>query len=131
VANGWNLDPRVDGPGVYTAQGVPEGVGNQVSLEFNLLYRWHSTVSERDDKWTQEFSATIFPGKNVSTMSLAEFQQGLLAWTATIPPDPAKRELDMGKLKRQADGTFNDAALIKILNESTEDCAGRSSFALI
>jgi len=131
VADGWNLDPRVDGPNVYTSSGVPEGVGNQVSLEFNLLYRWHATVSDRDDKWTQEFAKTVFPGQNISTMTTADFLKGLAVWTAGINADPSKRDLDMGKLKRRADGTFDDAALMRTLTESTEDCAGRSLFSLL
>jgi len=135
VIDGWNLDPRVDGPEVYSSQGVPSGVGNQVSCEFNLLYRWHSTVSDRDDKWTQEFSKKIFHGKDVSKLSIAEFQAGLAAWAASINPDPSKRNLDMGKLVRGQDGTFNDIELMKILRESTEDCAGnlfvsRAKFSL-
>ncbi len=44
-----DLDPRtarLTGP---TANGTP---GNQVSAEYNLVYRWHAAVSERDDDWT-------------------------------------------------------------------------------
>jgi len=124
VIDDWNLDPRIDGPKVYSSQGVPMGVGNQVSCEFNLLYRWHATVSDRDDKWTQEFSQKIFPGKDISKLTIAEFRKGLADWSASINPDPAKRNLNMGYLMRGKDGRFDDAELIKILTESTEDCSG-------
>jgi len=123
VIDGWSLDPRVDGPNVYSSEGVPMGVGNQVSCEFNLLYRWHSAISDRDDKWTQEFSKKIFHGKDVSKLSLLEFQKGLAEWAARINPDPSKRNLDMDNVVRGKDGKFDDIALIQILKESTEDCA--------
>jgi linoleate 8R-lipoxygenase / 9,12-octadecadienoate 8-hydroperoxide 8R-isomerase len=103
------------------------GVGNQVSCEFNLLYRWHATISDRDDKWTQELIKTIFPGKDISKLSIQEFQNGVYGWKTTINPKPEKRDWNMGMLKRHADGTFDDGELIKILTESIEDCAGIST----
>jgi hypothetical protein len=118
------IDPRASGPAVYSNEGTPMGIGNQVSCEFNLLYRWHATISERDDKWTQELIKTIFPGKDISKLSIQEFQNGVYAWKTTINPKPEKRDLNMGTLKRHADGTFDDGELIKILTESIEDCAG-------
>ena len=128
----WSLDPRVSGPSVYANDGTPMGIGNQVSLEFNLLYRWHASVSERDDKWTQGFTAKVFPGKDVSKLSVNEFRLGLLAWSAKIDSDPSKRDLDMGTLVRdKTTGKFDDSALIKLLTESTEDCAGTSPSLII
>lgn len=54
-----------------------------------------------------------------------EFRLGLAAWAHTIDPDPSKRNLDMGKIMRdKTTGMFNDEDLIKLLNESMEDCAG-------
>lgn len=38
----WTLDPRQEIGRKYDGQGVPRGIGNQVSVEFNLLYRFHS-----------------------------------------------------------------------------------------
>ena len=92
----WSLDPRVSGPSVYANDGTPMGIGNQVSLEFNLIYRWHAAISDRDDKWTQRFTSKVFPGKDMSKLSVNEFRLGLLAWSKTINPDPGKRNLDMG-----------------------------------
>lgn len=105
------------------------GIGNQVSIEFNLLYRWHAAISDRDDKWTQRFTSKVFPGKDMSKISANEFRLGLLAWSKTINPDPGKRNLDMGTIVRdKTTGKFDDSALIKLLTESTEDCAGNLSF---
>lgn len=33
---------------------ISAGIGNQVSVEFNLLYRWHSATSLRDEGWTEK-----------------------------------------------------------------------------
>ena len=57
-------------------------------------------------------------------ISVDEFKLGLYKWAKTIEPDPAKRSV--GGLKRNANGKFDDAALVEILTASTEDCAGRT-----
>jgi hypothetical protein len=116
----WILDPRVQGPEIYSSQGTPSGVGNQVSCEFNLIYRWHATISERDEKWLNDSMKTMYPGQDISKISVDDFRLGLYKWIKTIDPDPAKRPC--GGLVRNESGAFDDAALIKVLIESTEDC---------
>lgn len=119
----WILDPRVRGPEVYSSEGTPMGVGNHVSCEFNIVYRWHSTISERDDRWLQEFMQIVFPGRDMSKISVDDFMLGLYGWSKKVDPDPGKRQ--WGGLVRNASGAFDDADLVKVLTESTEDCAGR------
>ncbi len=52
----WTLDPRKEIPlALIDPRGVQRGRGNQVSVEFNALYRFHSPLSRRDVKWTSEF----------------------------------------------------------------------------
>jgi hypothetical protein len=115
----------VSGPGVYTNEGTPMGVGNQVSLEFNLVYRWHAAISDRDDKWTQGFTKKVFPGIDMSKITIPQFVGGMARWKATLDPDPSKRDLDLGQVKRDpTTGLFNDQNLIDLLTSSTEDCAG-------
>lgn len=115
----WDLDPRtakLTGP---TANGTP---GNQVSAEFNLVYRWHAAVSERDDAWTQQEYKRLFPGKEPSQVSLPELLQGLGVWEQGLSADPQKRPF--ANIERQVDGRLNDDALVNILTESIEDKAG-------
>jgi hypothetical protein len=127
----WILDPRVSGPNVYGPDGTPMGVGNQVSLEFNLVYRWHAVVSARDDTWTQGFTKKIFPGKDISKLTLEEFRLGLIAWNSTLDKDPSKRNLNMDLVIRdKVTGKFDDSTLIGILTESIEDCAGIGNLIL-
>jgi linoleate 8R-lipoxygenase/9,12-octadecadienoate 8-hydroperoxide 8R-isomerase len=88
-------------------------IGNQVSAEFNLIYRWHSAISERDDKWTQGQYELLFPGKNPKDISLQELILTLSKWESSLDKDPPKR--NFANLKRQPDGTFNDDGLVEIL----------------
>jgi hypothetical protein len=46
----WNLDPRKDYPEIFGQDALEKGIGNQVSVEFNLIYRWHSVISSRNEK---------------------------------------------------------------------------------
>jgi linoleate 10R-lipoxygenase len=101
---------------------APRGVGNQVSCEFNLVYRWHSCISERDDKWTQELYKKLF-NKPASEVSMGELLQGLSKLEASLDEDPTKREF--ANLKRGEDGKYSDDDLAKILIDSIEDCAGK------
>ncbi|KAI0152699.1 heme peroxidase [Xylariaceae sp. FL1272] len=50
----WTLDPRTSFPEGYDKRGLQRGEGNMVSVEFNLLYRFHSPLSERDCDWSTE-----------------------------------------------------------------------------
>lgn len=67
----WLLDPREIFNNIVDAAIVPQGIGNQVSVEFNLIYRWHSSISNRDEKWIEGFYAEIFPGKDQSMLTIA------------------------------------------------------------
>lgn len=102
-------------------EGTPRGTGNQVSAEFNLAYRWHSCISEKDDKWTQEMYKELF-GKDAHEVSLPDLLQGLGQWEHSLDKDPQKRPF--ANLKRQSNGTYNDDDLVKIMTEAIEDTAG-------
>ncbi|KAI4164384.1 MAG: hypothetical protein LQ342_002031 [Letrouitia transgressa] len=117
----WTLDPRAEMGNKFGHDGTPSGVGNQVSAEFNLAYRWHSCISERDDKWTQELYRHLF-GKDANEVSLQELMVGLGKWEHGLDPDPQKRPF--AGLQRGADGKFPDEGLVTILKESVEDVAG-------
>ncbi|EXJ92051.1 hypothetical protein A1O3_00601 [Capronia epimyces CBS 606.96] len=119
----WTLDPRKNFGDVFDDTGVPSGVGNQVSVEFNLVYRWHSAISVKDEQWTNALYQSLFPGKDVSTVTETELFQALRKWLSKIDPDPSKWELDAGKYKRTERGTFRDEDLINILSDATEDVA--------
>lgn len=99
-------------------------MGNQVSAEFNLLYRFHSVISLRDEKWLNEFFKSIYQGatKPLDELTPQELMQGLLKYEQSIDADPSKREF--GGIKRGPDGKFKDEDLVRIMKESIEDPAG-------
>ncbi|KAL7952081.1 heme peroxidase [Trichoderma barbatum] len=118
-ASDWTLDPRVD------IANVPCGVGNQVSVEFNLLYRFHSCISKKDERWINNFFLKLFPGRNASDLknvSWADLGQALVTFEQSVPKDPSLRTFD--GLERQADGSFKDEDLVRILKEAMDDPAG-------
>ncbi|GAB7337179.1 hypothetical protein MBLNU457_g2565t1 [Dothideomycetes sp. NU457] len=113
----WQLNPRLDYPG-----GPALGAGNQVSAEFNLVYRWHAAISDRDDKWSQDLFAELFDGRKAEDVPQREFLGKLMVLetelTALEPP-----QRPFAKLNRQLDGTFKDEDLIEIITSSVDDCA--------
>lgn len=98
-----------------------------MSAEFNLLYRFHSTISLRDEKWLNNFFRSLFPDqKTDKPLNPQDLLQGLLRYEQSIDEDPSKREF--GGLKRGGDGKFDDADLVRVMQESIEDPAGNSHF---
>ncbi|RYP00278.1 hypothetical protein DL763_000889 [Monosporascus cannonballus] len=121
----WTLDPRVEIGKQFDSEGTPRGIGNQVSVEFNLLYRFHACISKRDEKWINEFFCGIFPDRtpeSLSELTPGELLKGLVTFEARTPKDPSQRTF--GGLQRQKDGRFRDEDLVRILKESIEDPAG-------
>lgn len=122
----WALDPREPFSGVFDDQAdLPMGTGNQVSVEFNLIYRWHANVSSRDEKWTQNFFQGLFPGHEITELPLRDFVTGIGKWRDDITAqDPGTRTF--GGLKRNSSGDFDTNALAKLIAESTQDVSGKS-----
>ncbi|KAL4803636.1 Psi-producing oxygenase A [Aspergillus unguis] len=118
----WSLDPRMDMKDGLLGDAASMATGNQVSAEFNVVYRWHASISKRDEKWTEDFHREIMPGVDPNTVSLTEFIAGLGKWQATLPEEPLDRPFS--GLHRQSDGSFNDDDLVDLFEKSVEDCAG-------
>lgn len=117
----WTLDPRLEKAGHYDKTGTPRGVGNQVSAEFSLSYRWHSCIGERDEKWTEDIYQELF-GKQPHEASLEELMIGLGKYDHDLPKDPQKRPF--AHLKRGMDGKFDDGDLARIMETGIEQVAG-------
>lgn len=114
----WCLDPRVR---MGEHETTPSGLGNQCSVEFNLSYRWHSTISQKDEKWTEEVYEELV-GKPGEDASVQELLGALGEYGKHLNPDPEKRTFS--QLKRQADGTFKDEELVAILTDAIESVSG-------
>jgi hypothetical protein len=112
----WQLNPRAN------MEGVAIGVGNQVSAEFNLVYRWHSSVSNRDEKWTQDMWDELFgKGRDPKSVDKDEFLKRMGEVYRKTDPDPSKRKF--AGLSRENDGSLPDQPLVDMLVSSVDDCA--------
>lgn len=110
--------------GTANTPAVERGVGNIVSAEFNLMYRFHSAISQRDSQWTDQFFKSIFRDKDPREIGLERFYQGVAKYEANIPKEPSERVF--GGLERNLKtGAFDDADLVAILRGSIEDPAGQ------
>jgi linoleate 8R-lipoxygenase / 9,12-octadecadienoate 8-hydroperoxide 8R-isomerase len=116
----WDLDPRSEAGKSMFGDDTAQATGNQVSAEFNLVYRWHSCVSERDEKWSQETYAKISGG--TTPKSLNDFLQQIGKWALALPADPQARPF--ADLRRTPDGSFEDEDLAAIFTAGVEDVAG-------
>ena len=120
--NTWRIDPRGEIKG-----GPPRGVGNQVSAEFNLIYRWHAAVSDRDAKWIEKTFAKFTGGKSPADLTIPEMLKQLVKMDKELPDRPDEQPLldfDANPIMRDKEtGKFDDDALVKILTESIEDRA--------
>ncbi|KAG5761937.1 hypothetical protein H9Q72_009966 [Fusarium xylarioides] len=65
----FTLDPRAD----FDQKKTSHGIGNQVTVEFNLLYRFHCAISLKDEKYTEDFMKNVLHFKDPSNTSLPEF----------------------------------------------------------
>ncbi|KAH9475928.1 Linoleate 10R-lipoxygenase [Psilocybe cubensis] len=116
----WRLDPLMP---IRDSdhQLVPTGQGNVVSVEFNLLYRWHATLSQPDTTYTTNTFNKLFDGADPKDITVQTFKQA--AHKYLIPPANVQ-EWTFGGLKRGKDNRFEDADLANVLHNATEARAG-------
>jgi hypothetical protein len=79
IDSNWRLDPRENFDHVFDASGIPSGIGNQVSAEFNMIYRWHAATSNHDEAWINDFMKVVF-GSGVDPSKYFLFTE-LFPWT--------------------------------------------------
>ncbi|KAG6877819.1 hypothetical protein C0993_003603 [Termitomyces sp. T159_Od127] len=99
---------------------VDRGLGNHVSVEFNIIYRWHATISAKDEKWTEGIFRKVFGDKPFEELSSKDISKLYQALNTTSKPS----ERTFAGLKRGPDGTFSDDDLAEILYAATESPAG-------
>lgn len=97
-------------------------------MEFNLVYRWHSAISKRDEQWSVDFFKDILGGQDpakVTPEKLGQIFGGFLH--ERTKEGPTKWEF--GGLTRSAtDGSFDAAGLVDIITKGTEDVAGKDLY---
>ncbi|KAI0642463.1 linoleate diol synthase [Trametes meyenii] len=98
------------------------GRGNVCSVEFNCLYRWHATTSEADEKWVEQMSEKLFPGKTVESVTIQDFKE--VAKTMQEKQPDVSHWTFGGLTRDPKTDMFNDTELANILKNATEHPAG-------
>ncbi|KIP05732.1 hypothetical protein PHLGIDRAFT_91744, partial [Phlebiopsis gigantea 11061_1 CR5-6] len=99
---------------------APRGEGNVVSIEFNLMYRWHAAISAQDTAWVENEFRELFPGKDLAKLTLDDLKKSYRSKMNSADP----KAWAFGGLKRDAEGRFSDDDLAKIIQDATEWDAG-------
>lgn len=103
----FTLDPRVN---QSKAKEVSRGLGNQVTVEFNLLYRFHCAISLGDEEYLEkyleeEFEKKSKPDWNPKEMGLQEFlmEMGQVRERAKNDPAVEPWEIEFGLKNKDED----------------------------
>ncbi|KAI0683948.1 heme peroxidase [Cytidiella melzeri] len=120
--SGWSMnpfDPIKNSDGEFLGRGE----GNHVSVEFNLLYRWHAVTAQKDITWTENLFSEVFgTSKPFDELTMADFGPGVMrAWGTLVDPNPRTRTFS--DLKRGPDGAFSDDDIARVLQDATESPA--------
>ncbi|KAH8809675.1 heme peroxidase [Flagelloscypha sp. PMI_526] len=119
----WRLDPLAEMRHLDHSVS-PKGEGNVCSVEFNLLYRWHATLSSEDTKWTEGvFRGIMGPDVDFNTATPDQFRARVRAAFASRNPDPTTWILE-GLTRDSSTQRFPDAKLAEILHNATDSPAG-------
>ena len=144
----WTLDPRREYNGLFDRGTVSRGQGNVVSVEFNLLYRFHSALSSRDADWSTDLfelwmhgekdekgpidrtrieSGDVpisVMGRKIKAQNQAYEEGGKAREDAPYFPkgfDYVGAGKEVYVFKRNADGYFDDAQMVAELVRCMED----------
>ncbi|KAL8789579.1 MAG: hypothetical protein Q9195_006756 [Heterodermia aff. obscurata] len=143
----FTLDPRVDIP---KAENVSRGLGNQVTVEFNLLYRFHCAISRNDEDYLESFmvetmkevaeraaakqagasSSSSKPSGNIpdpKSLSMMQFAGLAAELSRESQKDPWLQEFGLKNPESQTfkrntiTGLFDDQKMINQLRKSMND----------
>ena len=59
-------------------------------MEFNILYRWHPTLSVSNEKWIEGAFNNIFGGRPLDQISVREFGAAMRQVQAAENKDPSQ-----------------------------------------
>ncbi|KZP19344.1 heme peroxidase [Athelia psychrophila] len=101
---------------------VSRGDGNLVSIEFNTLYRWHATLSERDVKWAEDMIGDALNRRDFENLTPEDY---IRAFRMAEPAHQDPKQRTFAKLVRDPETNFfNDNELATLIFSATEAPAG-------
>jgi linoleate 8R-lipoxygenase/9,12-octadecadienoate 8-hydroperoxide 8R-isomerase/linoleate 8R-lipoxygenase/9,12-octadecadienoate 8-hydroperoxide 8S-isomerase len=114
VESSWTLNPVEDFSNVGTGGNLPKATGNQCSLEFNFLYRWHHATSVEDEMWLDSrLSSLVGDWKEMDVKTM--YQK-----LGEVKPE----QKQSSQLVRRKDGRFRDKDLAKALIDGCKNVSG-------
>ncbi|ORZ11460.1 heme peroxidase [Absidia repens] len=66
--------------------------GNQVSIEFNVIYRWHAAIGKQDEDWLNSVMAALGPSLRNHNQGRAAAAAAATAATATAAAESVSRK---------------------------------------
>ncbi|KAF5003805.1 hypothetical protein FDECE_9661 [Fusarium decemcellulare] len=129
----FTLDPRLD---MKDHKNVSRGLGNQVTVEFNLLYRFHCAISLKDEKYAEDFLTEYFHKESDKNwdpkeLNLPQFMQEMgkarAAEAGQPKPEPWQQEFGLTKnpelafQRNKITGLFDDQKMINELTKAMDD----------
>ncbi|CAG8496039.1 13286_t:CDS:2 [Ambispora leptoticha] len=118
----WILDPTKPYGKSFLFEPLPTGIGNQVSLEFNYIYRWHPAIAEDDEKWINEELKRVLKTDHPEDIDVETFKKRFGEWLRNLPADPS--EWTFNNMKRDENGNFPNSDIANELIKGTEKIAG-------
>lgn len=110
----WVLNPLEDFSHIGNGGNIPIATGNQCSIEFNFLYRWHHGTSVEDEIWLDHKLSSLVG--NWKEMDMKTMFQKL----GTVKQEDKQNS----QILRRKDGRFKDKDLAKVLIEGCRNVAG-------
>jgi hypothetical protein len=128
----WTLPIAADFSSLTEAN-IPEATGNQCSIEFNFIYRWHSALSQEDERWVNGLFQKLRSKK--SAEELGEDQKDAVPTSDLTREHHSRREqndprtriyfpLDPDVRRDAKTQKFPDSALAGFINQATSYHAG-------
>ncbi|KAH7335533.1 heme peroxidase [Rhizoctonia solani] len=110
---------------------IGRGEGNSCSVEFNLLYRWHATLSAADEKWTGQMMKSKFGDVDPNEITLQMFMEQAAKDKLTAQTDVKTwtfHDKNGQPLQRdETTGRFKDSDLAELLHDAAENVSGAFS----
>ncbi|KAF2105822.1 heme peroxidase, partial [Lophiotrema nucula] len=117
----WTLDPRAEYNGLLDRGTLKRGEGNMVSVEFNLLYRFHSAISVRDANWSTELLKLWLHSSIDDDATEKEIASGEKMTSGDFSDMKNHPERAFGFRRDPKTGFFDDSQLVAELVRSMED----------
>jgi len=122
----FTLDPRLD----IDHHNVSRGIGNQVTVEFNLLYRFHCAISVNDENYTKKFMQKMLKIDNPDELTLEQFievMKNAAVYEKKNKKEPWEIEFgipgeaDVSFERNPITGLFDDQTMINALTKAMDD----------